>query len=130
MLAFDPKLSQRRGRHNSVKETYKYEFEIPAESGTVSFEYSSEMPLRHSPIKGYVPKDSRIYKNGPNELKYSPYDKKFWITVLVAALVVLCAGIAIGMFLPDMNKSEANGKDQLAYPAHIVQWSRFLALES
>ena len=42
------------------KETYKYEFEIPAESGTVSFEYSSEMPLRHSPIKGYVPKDSRI----------------------------------------------------------------------
>lgn len=94
------------------KETYKYEFEIPAESGTVSFEYSSEMPLRHSPIKGYVPKDSRIYKNGPNELKYSPYDKKFWITALVAALVVLCAGIAIGMFLPDMNKSETNDEKQ------------------
>ena len=93
------------------KETYKYKFLILSEHGKVFFEYKSEMPLKKSPIKGYVPTGSRIYKDEITKLKYYPYNKKFRITALVVTLVALCAGIAIGMFLPDMNKAVATYKE-------------------
>ncbi len=99
-------------RINLKKKIYTYKFEVPAEHNYISFEYKSYKCLNQSPLKGYVPERSSLLPGQTIRLKYSRFDKKFWITILVAAVVVLCAGVFIGASLPDTSSSKKAEQEQ------------------
>lgn len=98
----------RQCRISLRKKYYIYKLVVPAEHKDIEIDYKSDRPLKQSPLKGY----KMLSTDHPNRLKYSPYDKKFWRTALIAAVIVLCAGILIGESLPDMSSSKKTKQEQ------------------
>ena len=94
------------------KKYYLYRFVVSAKHKDISFDYKSDMPLKHSPLKGYVLTCTKLSVEGENRLEYSPYDKKFRRTALIAAVIVLCVGIFIGVSMPDMSSSKKTKQEQ------------------
>lgn len=95
------------------KKYYNYRLVVPAEHKDIEIVYKSDRPLKQSPLKGYALTSKMLSTNHPNRLKYSPYDKKFRRTALVIAAIVMCAGIFIGVSLPDMNFSKKTKHEQV-----------------
>lgn len=102
----------RQCRISLRKKYYIYKLVVPAEHKDIEIDYKSDRPLKQSPLKGYALTRKMLSTDHPNRLKYSPYDKKFWRTALIAAVIVLCAGILIGESLPDMSSSKKTKQEQ------------------
>lgn len=102
----------RQCRISLRKKYYIYKLVVPAEHKDIEIDYKSDRPLKQSPLKGYALTRKMLSTDHPNRLKYSPYDKKFWRTALVVAAIVLCAGIFIGLSLPDMSSSKKTKEEQ------------------
>ena len=89
---------------NMEKKTFTYVFSLPLENnGSCTVELTVNEKLKTSPIKGYVTKEPLELCKDSINLQYNPYDRKFWKTALIAAIVVLvlglCGGGAITHFL-------------------------------
>ena len=95
------------------KKYYNYRLVVPAEHKDIEIVYKSDRPLKQSPLKGYALTSKMLSTSHPNRLKYSPYDKKFRRTALVISAIVMCAGIFIGVSLPDMNFSKKTKHEQV-----------------
>lgn len=94
------------------KKYYNYRLVVPAEHKDIEIVYKSDRPLKQSPLKGYALTSKKLSTDHPNRLRYSPYDKKFRRTALIAAAIVLCVGILIGVSLPDMSSSKKTKQEQ------------------
>lgn len=80
------------------KTSYEYKLAIPVETEENFKELiiTTNRELEKSPIKGYVPQRGHFSRHNTTTLRYSPYNKTFWIQVAVVLSVVLILGVALG----------------------------------
>lgn len=80
------------------KTSYEYKLAIPVETEEIFKELiiTTHQKLQKSPIKGYVPQRGHFSQNNTITLRYSPYNKTFWIQVAIVLSVVLILGVALG----------------------------------
>lgn len=96
-----------------TKEMYSYEFMLPLKNdeGYYPIKISGNRKVKTSPVKGYVTEDGYVTRNDKNYLRYNPRNRKFWITCLVCAIIILLLGICGGYALNDFIGNKADNKE-------------------
>lgn len=82
-----------------LKKTYEYKLAVPYDKkdGYIELEpITTYKSLKMSPVKGYKPENGKFLQNETTYLKYSPYNKAFWIKAAIVLFVVLISGAALG----------------------------------
>ena len=98
-----------------TKEIYFYEFMLPLKNdeGFYPIKISGNRKIMSSPIEGYVLEDGYVSRghNSNNYLKFKPFDRKFWITCLICALIILLLGICGGYAFGSKTNNKTENKE-------------------
>lgn len=87
------------------KETYSHEFLLPLKNGEeYPIKISTDKKQKTSPVKGYV------LSSYNKELKYNPYDRKFWIICLIYSIILLGIGFVGGHFIFNNNEKPVDDR--------------------
>ena len=96
-----------------TKEMYSYEFMLPLKNDEEYYpiKISGNRKVKSSPVKGYVTEDGYVTRNDKNYLRFKPLNRKFWITCVVCAIIILFLGICGGYALNDFIGGKSDNQE-------------------
>jgi cell division protein FtsB len=95
--------------------TFEYQFHLDGNPEVV-LEHKSPVRWESCPIQGYEPLNG-TFDIGKNELVYRPFNRKMWITLLLAALLLVLLGFTAGWWFGGMSAARVTEQTEQSVPA-------------